>query len=269
VSNHLAALLTFDVLDGIAFAAARGRLLGREAVGDCRASELGPFVELLHLSACALLPSPEQLDWLSIDSLDALRTQAKRANEPWLNAAGTLGLFRMGDGHPEDDRPWHAFCVAAHKAALSAGFVREAAAHLVAAIGEARSNVVEHSQASSTGTIVFRASHRRFEFAIFDRGSGVLTTLKQNSNFTHLADHGTALRLALSEGVSSSGERGRGFGFRQLFKGLSDLNGYLRFRSGDHALILEGYSPMLARATTAQKPFMPGFLFSVSCSTSR
>lgn len=74
------------------------------------------------------------------------------------------------------------------------------------------------------------------------------------------------LELALTEGISRYGSgSGRGYGFQPLFIGLANLNGSLRFRFGDHALIIDGQKPTLMKAKIAQKPFIPGFFISVRC----
>ena len=50
---------------------------------------------------------------------------------------------------------------------------------------------------------------------------------------------------------------------------LTDLDGYLRFRSGDHAVVMDGTRPSLATAQLAQKPTLTGFLASVQCNIVR
>jgi hypothetical protein len=65
--------------------------------------------------------------------------------------------------------------------------------------------------------------------------------------------------------VSRFGAPDRGKGFRPIFTGLANLSGLLRFRSGDHALGIDGQSPSLVKAHTAQKLILPGFLASVTC----
>jgi hypothetical protein len=67
-------------------------------------------------------------------------------------------------------------------------------------------------------------------------------------------------------GVSRFGPQAkRGDGFRPLFIGLANLNGSLRFRSGDHALIIDGRKLDVIAAKTAQKVHLQGFLISVAC----
>jgi hypothetical protein len=58
---------------------------------------------------------------------------------------------------------------------------------------------------------------------------------------------------------------GRGHGFRPVFIGLMNMYGSLRFRSGDHALIMDGATPDISTAQLAQKPSMDGFFASVMC----
>jgi hypothetical protein len=71
---------------------------------------------------------------------------------------------------------------------------------------------------------------------------------------------------ALQDGNSRYGvAAGRGMGFRPLFIALANLNGTLRFRSGDHALTIDGHSPTLIMAKLAQKPHIRGLIASVSC----
>jgi len=81
-----------------------------------------------------------------------------------------------------------------------------------------------------------------------------------------LNDHGDALQLALTDGGSRYGSGTKhGHGFRPIFVGLSILNGFLRFRSGDHALTIEGRDPKQMPWKKSAKPPISGFLASISC----
>jgi hypothetical protein len=78
--------------------------------------------------------------------------------------------------------------------------------------------------------------------------------------------HGEALQLMLTEGVSRHGAAsGRGMGFRPLFIGLANLNGRLRFRSGDHALTIAGENPGAMPLMRSQKVPIKGLFASISC----
>jgi hypothetical protein len=128
------------------------------------------------------------------------------------------------------------------------------------------SNIHEHSEAAETGLLAFRAARGTFEFVAVDRSIGILKSLCSCDAYAALSDPGKALAAALSDGVSRFGEESRrGHGFRQMFLGLLDLYGSLRFRTGDYALLMDGTSPALATAQLAQKPAMDGFFVSVRC----
>ena len=128
------------------------------------------------------------------------------------------------------------------------------------------SNIYEHSDAARTGLIAFMARSGSFEFVATDRGKGVLDSLRTCPQYTSLDDYGEALRLTLTDGISRHGAgTGRGKGFRPLFIGIANLNGSLRFRSGDHALVIDGRSPSLMTARLAEKPKISGFFASAKC----
>jgi anti-sigma regulatory factor (Ser/Thr protein kinase) len=162
--------------------------------------------------------------------------------------------------------PWTRFGVATEYAAVQAGFSREIASRLTGAIGEMQSNIYEHSQASCTGIVAFKAMPGTFEFVVCDRGVGALQSLKTCPSYATLTDHGQALKLTLSDGVSRHGPgSGRGLGFQPLFRGLANLNGVLRFRSGNAALTIEGQDPRALPVKLWQKPMINGFIASVIC----
>jgi hypothetical protein len=181
-------------------------------------------------------------------------------------ASRAVGFFRTAREWPEDDTEWVGFGLAAQKAAVVAGFHRRTAAQFAAALGEMVSNIYEHSRASESGIAAFRAGSGEFEFAVADGGVGVLDSLRTCPEHAHLDDHGQALRLALTDGVSRFGPKAdRGRGFRPIFVGLANLSGTLRFRSGDHGLVIDGQSFDAVAGKTAQKVHLRGFFASVSC----
>lgn len=256
--------LDFAALDGLAFAAERGRLAGRQLESTV-VRDLGPLVEMSHLAAVGLLPRPGAAPWLELDGVEDLRGALAQGQMRWVCPVHrNVGFLRTAG--ERDEMGWTAFGVAAQQAAVAAGFAKRAAAQLVGAIGEMYSNIYEHSGAARTGLVAFMARERSFEFVAADRGAGVLDSLRTCPEYAGLDDHGEALRLTLSDGVSRHG-RGtdHGKGFRPLFIGVANLNGFLRFRSGDHALVIDGHRPSLVTARLAQKPKISGFLASVRC----
>jgi hypothetical protein len=194
-------------------------------------------------------------------------TALSRRQRTWIcKDTRRTGLYRTFASPPEEETSWIEFGYAAQIAAAQSGFSRNVAAQLVGAIGEIQSNIYEHSQAPLTGLVAFKATPGIFQFVVCGRGIGVLQSLRRCADYCNLADHGQALKLTLTEGVSRYGpQRGRGLGFRPLFTGLANLNGSLRFRSGDHALTIDGCNPGAIPAKLSKKPPMNGFLISATC----
>lgn len=260
--------LTFAHVDDLAFAADRGQLEG--GIPDSvrwTASDLGPLLELSHLAATHMLPAPDSGTWLRFGDIADFYQAMTDGKRQWTRAdSRNIGFLRTEARLPTDMTTWTAFGVAAQKAAVDAGFANKVAAQLVRSILEMQSNIYEHSEAPQTGFLAFRAMPGLFEFVTADRGVGVLRSLCSGTAHAELADHGTALQLTLTEGCSRFGnDVGRGMGFRPLFVGLANLRGSLRFRSGDHALTIDGNNPSLIMARIIQKPPLQGFFASVRC----
>ncbi len=257
--------LTYSELDGLAFAAERGRL--ETSSLRLTAKELGPVFELGLLAKSGLLPWPGTSSWLSFDGIQPIVTALSSRRHRWVCPhTRSIGLYRTYTTPREDDLSWVEFGVAAQFAAGLAGFSRNVAAQLVGAIGEMQSNIYEHSRASRTGLVAFKAIPGMFAFVVCDRGIGVLQSLKTCPEYAEITDHGKALNMTLSDGVSRYGPTsGRGLGFRPLFTGLANLNGSLRFRSGDYALTIDGRNPAEMPAKLGQKPPLSGFFASVIC----
>jgi len=259
--------LTFSSVDDLAFAADRGRLSIRNSVPALRVQELGPFLEYLLLSGAGLLPAPADAPWLSLNGIADLYSALSNRRHVWTCPRTRLaGIFRTFQQRPADETAWNMFSVAAEHAAIEAGFPKRIAVQLAGAIGEMEGNIYEHSRSSKSGVLVFRGEPGTFEFVVADRGIGVLKSLRTCPEYSHLSDHGEALTFALRDGVSRFGSgEDRGHGFRPLFTGLANLNGVLRFRSGDHALTINGYNPTVMPVRVAKKVSITGFFASVRC----
>lgn len=257
--------LSFTELDGIGFAAERGRF--DPTITNLVADELGPVFELGLMAKSKTLSWPGPKSWLAMNGLGSLISELSRRSHQWVcSSSRASGIYRTYATPEEEDLKWVQFGVALQYAIVSAGFSRNVAAQLVGAIGEMQSNVYEHSQAPQTGIVAFRARSGTFEFVVCDSGIGVLQSLKSCADFEGIADHGHALQLTLADGVSRYGRNsGRGLGYRPLFTGLANLAGALRFRSGDYALSIEGDNPKDLPVTLGQKPQIKGFLISVTC----
>lgn len=257
--------LTYTELDGIGFAAERGRFDPTRA--HFVAHELGPVFELGLLARSRVIKWPGNSSWLIYDGLAPLGAALSSRSRQWIcPTTRSSGVYRCRATPEEESDTWVQFSFAAQAAAIASGFGRDVAAQLVGALGEMQSNIHEHSQQATTGVVAFRGTPGVFEFVVCDRGIGVLKSLQACPAYSSLVDHGQALKLTLSDGVSRFGPNsGRGLGFRPLFTGLANLNGLLRFRSGDYALTIEGRNPGAIPSKLGQKPTVHGFLASVTC----
>lgn len=177
-------------------------------------------------------------------------------------------ILTARDARDGDDTHWHLFCHRAQQAAEASGLPTPTAHQLIGAMREMEDNVHLHSERAQDGIVGFRCIPDEFEFVVADSGIGALKSLRQHEDYAELNDAGRALELVLSDGESRFGRQsGHGRGFRNLFTGLADLNGLLRFRTEDSALTMDGTSPSLMRSNLDQKPPLCGcFLASVVCS---
>jgi anti-sigma regulatory factor (Ser/Thr protein kinase) len=246
------------LLDDIALAV-QSNALAMNELPRIHANDLGPLIELRHLG---LMRSSD--GWLDAGRHGKLLGGLTNGGK-WFHPTRGQGLVTV-TAIETDYANWTDFAMRAKRAATESDFSGDEAGQFVAAMGELRSNIVEHSERCSTGYLVFDATPSRFEFVVADAGIGVLQSLRWHPHYSNVRDAGTALHLALSEGVSRFyGEKDRGRGFRPIFVGLANASKHLRFRSGDHSreIIQDGDGNLLA--TTHQRAHIDGFVSCVVC----
>jgi anti-sigma regulatory factor (Ser/Thr protein kinase) len=241
--------LTYALLDDVALAASRGTL-PRSYLRTVTVERIGPLVEFLLHTRCEVPTKLELSDIARSRIVEELleATQSDRASTFDVAEKVTAGFITTSrKPQAEDQTPWVAFCRAMQRAAEQTGLPRQQAQGLVGAVREIEENIHLHSQRASDGVVGFRATETDFEFVVADSGIGALASFKQSPEYSELRDPGTALRLAVTDGESRLRylEKGRGYGFHDLFVGLANLNGHLRFRSDDHAMTIDGTSPTL------------------------
>jgi len=153
------------------------------------------------------------------------------------------------------------------------GFEPRKAMALSKVMSELVDNVIEHSGVAGTtpsrAVVGYAIESGRMNLAIGDVGRGVLESLRENPEWRErLPNARAAIEAAVLEHASRRTLTGLGgLGLRSVQQTLVDLNGSLRFRSGDAALTLEG--PGQAREIRrSHSPQMPGFQVAISCSTS-
>lgn len=252
--------LTFAVVDGMAFAASS---IGQDADTTAYAPrQLGPLLELAMLrnqgrvcaSRCGVLQHCGRLN----------AVLSPGARNAVVELGQSTGFMHLGsEVVPATELT--KLSIVAKRSALAAGFGDRPAGQLSAALGELLSNVVEHSQAVGTGIVAYQAHDNCFEFVVADQGVGALQSLRTNEKFTHLESDREALPLVLEDGCSRLSDPLRGRGFNDIFRGLANHSGTLRFRSGDAAVVIDGQSPRVIRPKVKKKPYLQGFLASISC----
>lgn len=259
--------LSFAGVDNLAFGSARKKIDWKHPVRYYLIDDIGPLFELLQLSRAGVLPKIDQLRWVSsITEAPIVSAMLSNKREWVCPHTGSMGFFRLQPTTDWEETRWIKFCLDVRRACIASNFPTKIAAQFLGALGELRSNIYEHSNDTQSGLIAYQQRYKRIDFVVADDGIGLLNSLKTNSLYGNLDNYGDALELALTEGCSRFGNNvGRGYGFRPLFVGLANLHGKLRFRSGDHALIIDGDPPSLMNAQKAQKTFMPGFFISLSC----
>jgi hypothetical protein len=258
--------LTFNALDDLAFAGVNASSALKDVQsGSLSPTGLGPLIEFLLLMSTGTL-AVSAINWLSLTHLAPFLKAWSDGRQQWVSEDAHFGFIRTR----EEDQTWYSdstgFFMKAQRAARDVSRLPgPIPGQMAAAIQELEGNIQEHSEAPATGVLVFRATISVFEFVVADRGIGLLRSLRSSPSYLGLDDHGRALELALTDGTSRFNDPRRGHGFRPIFQGLSDLNGYLRFRTGDHAIVMDGTAPTLATAQICQKPRIDGFFASVRC----
>ena len=257
--------LFFCDVDGLAFAAARGRLDKTTPTATYTPLRLGPLLELLHLSAGGRIPSLG--NWLAPSGAAPLIAALAQGRESWTAPSDDVGFIRADRHGPDGDNRLTCFLMKAKRAGRDvSGLPATVSGQLVAAMGELEDNIHEHADAPESGILAYRAEPGAFEFVVADRGIGLLRSLRRCATYAAVPDEGRALEAALTDGVTRHGpDSSHGHGFRPIFTGLMGLRGELRFRSGDHAITMNGTRPTVATSKIAQKGPIDGFFGSVRC----
>lgn len=249
--------LTFALLDDISLGM-QSNTITAASLPRIRAEDLGPLLELRHTGLL------KDSNWLDTGRHAAL-IRGLASGSKWYQASDDQGFVSVAAIESEYEN-WTDFAMRAKRAATNAGFAADDAGQLVAAMGELRSNILEHSKRKDTGYLVYDVTPARFDFVVADAGIGVLESLRSHPHFANVTDAGTALQLALSEGVSRfHDDKDRGRGFRPIFVGLANASRHLRFRSADHSREIVRSSDRALLAATHQRARLAGFLCCVTC----
>lgn len=264
--------LSFNIIDDITQLPASQLDSARVWFKDgVQANTLGPMLEMAAQSALVKIDLPflaTHIQGAVCSAVVGLLSKSAIGRAPISSSLKPLavevcGGLGMNGSDAESLRM--AFFKRAERAAHSAGFSKKTASGICGAIQEMSDNVTQHSERIDSGLIGYRWLQGEFEFVVADSGIGILNSLRKCPAHSALADHGAAICLALDGNSRFGIGAGHGFGFRQLFVNLAGLHGSLRFRSGDHSVEIDGSSPGVAMARTAQQAIFQGFMLSAVC----
>lgn len=147
------------------------------------------------------------------------------------------------------------------------GFSGNSALALSKALREMADNIPRHCSPSPDrpcpGVVGYRVQDGRMSFAVADVGRGVLASLRQNPRWASLTTSADALEQA-AWGATSNPHEEQGDGFSQVHRALGDLNGFVRFRSGDGAFTINRLGETRGTWRSFRVP-MAGFQLCVSC----
>lgn len=260
---------TFEAADDLLWQAVAGRLPLLPPLTLVKSGFVGPLAEL----AIGRMAKPEAYRGITIEPpfFHQIERALADGTISGTGAGDLVGVFPLRRLDPSSGNAesvlWDQWANHVENAAVAAGLPRGLAAGLMGALGELQDNVFEHSGLPETGLVAYGAKTGMFEFVVADAGRGVLASLRENPEFTHLADCGAALRLAAADGISRhNSESGHGYGIGQLFRALAHHNAELRFRSGDHALRIWGDAPSLTgQVHLLHKAWLDGLTVTVRC----
>lgn len=174
--------------------------------------------------------------------------------------------------HRPDDligNMWPLFLMRFARSLQKHHFPAQLAQALAVAFGEMADNIIQHSgptpETSALGIVGYHVADSWMTFAVGDIGRGILSSLTTAAQWGHLTNSKTALIAAVQDFATSRINRQYGNGFKQVHKALADLNGVLRFGSGDAVLTLLGQTEPRQAVTAFVAP-RRGFQLSVTCS---
>lgn len=223
---------------------------------------LGPLIQLSRSQHKGAIHNEIDFDWGRFGGAAAF---LERLSGSYLSADGTFGMAAIDRTTDAADDLMQRALLALRRTSLP----RNAAAQAISALGELDSNIREHSNDEQSGLIGYEVNEQFVGIYASDMGQGVLNSLHRNPKYAQLADDGEALLLAVSEGVSSTGQTGRGMGFRPIFSGLAAHAGVLRFRSGASLLQINGFTLPVPTQEVKERSPTAGFHVNVHCMFNR
>lgn len=260
--------LNFELLEDIMDLESNKRL---EHLKDKKVFRISPLVELAYQSFCGL---ESNLNILAETSITKKFLSTYKLNFSTLPNTTSLTpkqfeFIKTPETESDiDNAKWEAFLIRVKNAGVKAGLEESFSTALAATLGEMVENIILHSEKSITGMAGYQWRENELEYVVADAGIGVMNSFRQNPDYQWIKDSSQALKTAIKNGETRFGKGERhGTGFNLLLN-IAKKNSYLRFRSGNHSLMLNGKNAETT-GSISEETFVcsnfTGFLISFTC----
>ncbi|WP_127997652.1 hypothetical protein [Piscinibacter defluvii] len=223
---------------------------------DASGIALGALLELLMLKRS----SRRAVTVADASSRGRLLRRLLRSSQPCLSEA-SRGVLHMHSGH-DSDAATNDFADTFRAQLVSAGVVTTAALRLSGALHELLTNVEEHAGDGVDGLGAFEILGREAWMVVADSGRGVLGGYQASQLADKPADAEQALKWAVIDHRSRTGDAARGTGFQTVIQSVRSLDGCVRVRSDDASLELEQEADR-SRLLLREQGKLRGFVVSV------
>lgn len=202
---------------------------------DASGIGLGPLLELLMLRRGA----DRAVVVSDASSRGRLLRRLLKSTQPYLSEGGRGVLHHRTNGGAEASVATNDFADAFRKQLVAAGVVAAAALRLSGALHELLNNVSEHAGEGVDGLGAFEVQEREAWAVVADSGRGVMGGYRVSPLQEKPVDAEAALKWAVIDYRSRTGNTARGTGFQTVIQAVRSLDGCLRVRSDAASIELE------------------------------
>ena len=146
----------------------------------------------------------------------------------------------------------------------ASGFDSDFSRAVAGAFIEMAGNINEHSLTSKPGMVGYEIVNGRITCCFADLGVGVLQSLRLNPKYSALQTSAQALDEAMKTGVSRFTDSGRGYGFADLLRAITEQWGLARLRTGQAKVVLDRTTESRTKIA-GYCPDLPGLQIVFSC----
>lgn len=223
---------------------------------DASGIALGALLELLMLKRGA----HRRVTVTDASSRGRLLRRLLKSSLPYLGE-GARGVLHRRPGH-DSDAATNDFADTFRAQLVAAGVVTTAALRLAGALHELLTNVDEHAGDGVDGLGAYEVLGREAWMVVADSGRGVLGGYQASPLADKPADAEQALKWAVIEHRSRTGDPTRGTGFQTVIQSMRSLDGCVRVRSDEASIELEQEADR-SRFLLREQGKLRGFVVSV------